>query len=283
MKNNMDKEFDNKLRDKLEGFHPEVPARIWDQIQNELDNKQETVVLGVQKERKIQWSRWAVAAMVLVAFGALLYNGNRSGEVLYLSNQAPEQMVPQDMAERAMPRSGESAAPGGKKLSDDIRTISRVLATTLQATERKTRVTTEELNSNQNHFALNTEAAQPTHAETMQNAQTEPARIGEKPMISDNLLASSVSDRDNPIIAQQAQLAQVENLNMVGTGAEPLERPRPASDEEPVTQARSRFGVSKLLNLMVAQIDRRDEKFVSFSNDDEGSLKIDFNLAQAKK
>jgi len=33
---------------------------------------------------------------------------------------------------------------------------------------------------------------------------------------------------------------------------------------------------------MVAQIDKRDERFISFSNDEEGSLKVDFKLAQAK-
>jgi hypothetical protein len=53
-------------------------------------------------------------------------------------------------------------------------------------------------------------------------------------------------------------------------------------DRSEENQTRSRFGISKLLNLMVAQIDKRDERFISFSNDEEGSLKVDFKLAQAK-
>ena len=40
--------------------------------------------------------------------------------------------------------------------------------------------------------------------------------------------------------------------------------------------------MSDMLNFMVAQVDKREEKFIYFSDSDEGSIKIDLNLGLAR-
>lgn len=278
----MDKEFDSKLREKLDGFRPEVPAQIWDRIQTELDNKQETVVLGVQKARKFQWSRWA-AAVVLITIGTIYFATNRSQEVIYLANHESQQSDnrPEIMEQQVQPAPDPAAETGGKKLSDDIRTISRVLASTLQSAESKTRISEESKDQAQNQFALNIEPSKTSNSETDENLIK--GKAEEKTIFNENALASVQIEPDLNDPLSTRRLAQIEDLNAVAVRKDEVENNPLAKESIAETQVRSRFGVSKLLNLMVAQLDRRDEKFVSFSNDEEGSLKIDFNLAQARK
>src|SRR5690606_8845639 len=42
------------------------------------------------------------------------------------------------------------------------------------------------------------------------------------------------------------------------------------------------LGLSTILNYVVSTVDQREEKLVTFSNDGEGSLKLDFNFGLAK-
>lgn len=278
----MDKEFDSKLREKLDGFRPEVDPQIWDRIQTELDNKQETVVLGVQKARKFQWSRWA-AAVVLITIGTIYFATNRSQEVIYLANHESQQSDnrPEIMEQQVQPAPDPAIETGGKKLSDDIRTISRVLASTLQSAESKTRISEESKDQAQNQFALNIEPSKTSNSETDENLIK--GKAEEKTIFNENALASVQIEPDLNDPLSTRRLAQIEDLNAVAVRKDEVENNPLAKESIAETQVRSRFGVSKLLNLMVAQLDRRDEKFVSFSNDEEGSLKIDFNLAQARK
>lgn len=262
---NMDKEFDNKMRDKLDGYHPEVPVHLWDRIQSELDNKQETVVLGVQEPRKLNWSKWSAAAVILIAVGVLYFTTNQTPEVIYLSSHAPVRSVTQPTEVELQPAHSpeKSIEPGGKKLSQDIRTISRVLATTLQATEKKIRVSDELIVQETNQFAINLEPTQSSEVETVEMQ-----------------LAGNTVEKSNP---QSVSVTEIQDLHTEIQANELALSSNKTVENTAEAHTRSRFGVGRLLNLMVAQIDRRDEKFISFSNDEEGSLKIDFNLAQVKK
>lgn len=261
----MDKEFDNKMRDKLDGYHPEVPVHLWDRIQNELDNKQETVVLGVQEPQKFNWSKWSAAAVILIAVGILYFTTNQTPEVIYLSNHAPDRSVTSPAEAELQPAHSpdKSVEPGGKKLSEDIRTIRRVLATTLQATEKKIRVSDDLKAPEINQFAINLE---PTPSDEVETVEMQVAGNTVEKSSSQSVSVTEIQDLHTEI--QANELALNSNKTIENTAE---------------AQTRSRFGVGRLLNLMVAQIDRRDEKFISFSNDEEGSLKIDFNLAQVKK
>lgn len=262
---NMDKEFDNKMRDKLDGYHPEVPVQIWDRIKNELDNKQETVVLGVQEPRKFNWSKWSAAAVILIAVGVLYFTTNQTPEVIYLSNHTSDNSAtpPAEVELQPVHSPDKSVEPGGKKLSEDIRTISRVLATTLQATEKKIRVSDDLIAQEADQFAINLEPTQLNEVETVEMQFVENTFEKSIPLTTP---LTEIQDLHTEI--QANELALNSNKTVENTAE---------------AQTRSRFGVGRLLNLMVAQIDRRDEKFISFSNDEEGSLKIDFNLAQVKK
>jgi len=267
----MDKEFDNKLREKLDAYHPEVAPQIWDRIQTELDQKQETVVLGVQEVRKFQWSKWAAAAVFLIAVGAIYFMINQPQDVIYLNAHAPAQTIdkPEITEKPLSPATNQSTESGGKKLSADLQTISRFLATTFQATEKNSRDEDEVMDQELNRMAMNTAHIQTTLPEPSQDLIT--GNVDEKVILDENALASVQIDPE----------PSVSTGNLDNTQGEVL-RSEVAGHIEDETHLRSRFGVSKLLNLMVAQIDKRDKKFVSFSNDEEGSLKIDFNLAQAR-
>lgn len=249
MSHDKDKDFDQLLRNKLDQYRPEVPTSIWDNIRQNLDNQ--PVSKPAKTTSFLRHSRAIAAAIVLVGL-AFVFKMSQQKEVLYL--QAADEPGTTLTSDEALDRFG--IAPGitpkdkispERKLSDDLKTISRVLAATLEKTDRT------------------------ANTSSINNTDTV---LEEEPILVAQVIEPQV------IPQPQIQLAEIaeekEPVEMVVVATDP-------SEDHTVVRERQSFGVGRILNLMVAQIDRREEKFIHFTNDEEGSLKVEFNSAQIKR
>lgn len=262
MNHDKDKDFDQLLRSKLDQYRPEVSPSIWENIQHELDNQ------PVSKSNKtrgfLRYSRAIAAAIVLVGL-TFIVRMSQQEEVLYL--QAADVPGTTNNSDEEFNRFG--TPPGitpkdkispERKLSDDLKTISRVLAATLEKTERKAN------NSNSRETV-----SEPGPDQLM--ARIHPL-IEEEPIVVAQVL--------KPQLALQPQTHLEEITDELAPAPITVATIDHVEDHTTVRERQS-FGVGRILNLMVAQIDRREEKFIHFTNDEEGSLKIEFNSAQIKR
>lgn len=288
MNQDKDKKFDQVVREKLDGFRPEVPPSIWGKIEQDLKRQEEVRPRIAQKKNGLWWT--AAAAVLVIVTAAILYNSSPD-HVLYLKGKDSPTQVAVPEKRRAirfeplheatahqnsegddlmrMTSSSEKPLIGDKKLSNDLGTISRVLASALAKTERKAEEKAESQETEKRTESAESDAAH--HAEVLL-AQ------------SHTLLIPEIQEVKSPIEALP-ELAQIMELPTPIADRTLHQSTEESSSSKQGTKdpaGENGFGVSRLLNLVVGQMDRRSEKFVSFSHDEEGSLKVDFNLAQTK-
>lgn len=271
MNKNMDKEFDQKLKNKLENYRPTVPPMLWDKIQEELDNRTETIVLGTPTVKRTNWFKYSAAAAVVIMFGAFLYFNNRPQEVLYLTNNV-EISANEVESFATVEESQEVSQPS---FADDVRSIRQVFANAITKKAEAQPVLDEDINALQ--FAVQTDTPPLHTGEQVSQSELVGAHAEFEKLNQSAMVAGVEVDTKNEV-QNPNNFAQVEEYHVSELESDDDQ----GGDRAEENQTRSRFGISKLLNLMVAQIDKRDERFISFSNDEEGSLKVDFKLAQAK-
>lgn len=297
MKHDKDKAFDEMLRQKMTGHQPEVSASLWSRIQEELDQQTQpekpTTSMRERTSSRKPWYRIGAAAAIILLAGAWLWQKQAGSEVIYLKSDTPARPSTESRLSKIDPFPAYSVDTGqsdsiqqapdkpNDKLADDLQTISQVLAAVLERTERKTQQA--EVKPETTNHQIKTPDETQSHVETA--FHTEPrttidTRVG-SPGSPGNLSPGSTSlsaGLSEPQLAytDTHPIVIVEELNTSLPGAEEatIEADRKMQPES---------GVSRLLNLMIAQIDRRSEKLISFSSDDEGSIKIDLNLAHNRR
>lgn len=252
------KEFDQQLRKKFEDFRPEAPRGLWDKIAAQLDAEESpSVVPAPAKPRQFPTWWMAVAATLLVVCG-VLYWQNRPVSVTYLhahvdAVKEPEEAVVEPRAPEEVPE------PVAEPL--DLERLSRLFAKRngkRKVEERPQRVVREH---------------QPE--EVVSVGDVEPRQ----------LVTSGPKTPSFDMLSRQRDSLESGEIELAGVPAiEPLvvleaeEETMLAS----VEQTKQPFGLSNILNYVVGTVDQRDEKLVTFSNDEEGSLKLDFNFGLAK-
>lgn len=265
MNQNKPKDFDQDIREKLEGYRPEVPAGLWDSIQTELDQRMPVTPSAEQVNtiappstsgiKRINWANWSIAAAVLVFVSvALLYN--RDQDTLYLRNDMPLQVT-------EAPTSAvlDKAAIADTELEDakeGLKELNRLLGRMVEPREQKAHL------AEMQHVVI-----QEIHQQnTLHEPAPNPLTLQETQVVQSDLTLLATAD-----LKPQLQQAEMVEQPLI---VEQATQPSIAHDQD----KKEGFGVSRILNLVVAQVDKRSEKFVSFSDDEEGNLKIDFNLAQ---
>lgn len=266
MNQNEHKDFDRDIRNKLEGYHPEVPAGLWDKIQSELDQHPVDTPVSTQaipapavqssKTKTNRWINWSIAAAILIFMSiALLYN--RDQETVYLRNDQAIQLANADApwpADESNSLLAENSKP--EDANEGLKEFNRFLARMIEPRKQKTSPTKPE------EIALN----EAQH--TIPESDLEPIEFQALQPINSALSVAAITESEFQPLATDLtqQYSQAE-------------QPTP-SESDKSSGRKEGFGVSRILNLVVAQVDKRSEKFVSFSDDEEGNLKIDFNLAQ---
>jgi len=257
------KHFDGQLRKKFEDFSPGVPTGLWDKIASQLDAQEQrhTVPMNVKQRRFPTW--WtAVAAALLIVCG-VTYWYNRPITTTYLQGHVAPDITPVEPTAVVI----ETAEPTPLPVPLDVERLKRVFA-------KKNRKAAS--NSPQRSALEEQVAKRPTESsefpQLAANDEVPPAkRIVEK---------AEVAAGEPPIVqpsVMEEALAGVPDIQPLVT-LEDEDETMLAS----TAPAKQPFGLSNILNYVVGTVDQREEKLVTFSNDDEGSLKLDFNFSLAK-
>ena len=243
-------QFDEQLREKFEGFRPDAPAGLWEKIAAELDEQHP------RRRRVPTW--WMAVAATIVVVSGIVYWQNRPVSVTYLHARAEEPVFPAQKSTEPV----ASAAP----------------------------VDTAELPAE----PLDLEKLRHVFAKRERNiSDKKRLRVQEPVEQSAEVLGSAASPQlashETEVAPADRSLRPGDTLKKVNTAitaVPPIEPPVVLEEEETMLAssdpAKQPFGVSSILNYVVGTVDQRDEKLVTFSNDEEGSLKLDFNFSLAR-
>lgn len=254
-------DFDRQLAGKFENFRPEVPSGLWDKIASKLDEQEQGSIVPIK--RRHRFSTWwiSVAATVLMVCG-IVYWYNRPVEVTYLQNPiAHEEEADAPAVEEPIPEPIPAVEPL------DMDRLKQLFAKRNRKVENETRQETQIVETQHTN--------RPVEAINNQPAITE----GAVPPTS--VLANSVQPITPPSMDRTATGEEI------AATVPDIQPPVVLEEEEDVMLAATEepkqpFGISNILNYVVGTVDQRDEKLVTFSNDGEGSLKLDFNFGLAK-
>lgn len=254
--------FDRQLRGKFEDFRPEVPAGLWDKIATRLDAQEKAGVVPMVGKRRRLPAWWMAVAATLVAVCGVTYWYNRPVSVTYLQGGI---VAEEGFAEPAAADTLQQDDPVPAVEPLDVERLKRFFA----KKDRKP----EGNNSPQPPPAEKQTVEQHVETAVPQLAANETVQsrtyIAEKAMVEAELPVEELG-------SEKAILANVPDI-----------QPLVALEEEETmlasaAQTKQAFGLSNILNYVVSTVDQREEKLVTFSNDDEGSLKLDFNFGLAK-
>ena len=265
MKPDNHNEFDRQLRQKFENFCPKPSAGLWEKIAAQLDEgapqQHEPTVI---KHRRFPTWWMAVAAVLLVVCG-VLYWQSRPVSITYLrADTQAVATVDKVVEEPELPENVAEPTPVTEPL--DLERLRRVFA----KRDRKGHV----------QVAPRTVIQEKTRVseEVRESPQAEVAAL--RPLV----MAVPQIDSLNGNADRQTEVERAE----IETARVPDIQPLVVLEEEEETMlatghhGKQPFGLSNILNYVVGAVDQREEKLVTFSNDDEGSLKLDFNLGLAK-
>ena len=250
MKSGESKEFDKRLREKFEHFRPTPPAGLWDKIAAGLDEAEPPVQspLAAKHRRLSTW--WlGVAATLLVTCG-VVYWQNRPVSVTYLRADQQTAVKPEeaDVASTIPEEAPESEA---EPLA--MERLRRVFA----KRNRKERIHKQPQSAADDESSADIRSVKTSVPQELTVSASREVPLNGSP---DPPEVARVPDIEPPVVLE------AEQETMLATAE----------------QAKQPFGLSNILNYVVGAVDQRDEKLVTFSSDEEGSLKLDFNFGLAK-
>ncbi len=264
---NKDGEFDRQLREKFDNFTPEVSADLWDKIEAQLDATPNHGAVPMAKLHRRLPNWWmAVAATILMVCG-VAYWYNRPIEVTYLQGQAA-------IAEKDEAKTEANVS--------DVPEQKSALAPEPLDTERLKQLFAKKERKRQ---GINPARAEDVHEATPKTRSDEVVK-------AQQWVATTVQEKETPFAERMTTATAEDVMDQVGQLEEALAKVPDVqplvvlTDEEETmlasTEGKQSFGLSNILNYVVSTVDQREEKLVTFSNDREGSLKLDFNFGLAK-
>lgn len=263
-------EFDRRLAEKFDNFRPEVPGNLWDNIASALDKQEQKPAMVVPVKQRRTPTRWlSVAAALLVVCGTV-YWYNRPVAVTYLqrptaqaNGTAASPVVEAAAKEEKTSSAGTAAEQEVEPI--DMDRLKRLFAKRSRNTENRHRTELSEAGMQSTAQLTGTYGEAPLTDETA------------NPSVAEPLLARNGQPAEQPAVAETVVVTVPEAAPPAAAVEMPAETLLATTDKP-----KKPFGVSSLLNYVVDAVDRRDEKLVTFSDDGEGSLKLDFNFGLAK-
>lgn len=270
--NNKDKEFDSYIKEKLENAEVKVPAFLWDSIEKELELEQPQIVETPSKEKKKSkilylYYSGAIAAVLCLFIGIGIF---------YQSDF------------NAVKTTKDLNAESELKISESLpETSSPNLASSSEWTESAPILIEEKSHWKGNIRLENTKSPILTHEdieistdETIQKIDlpVQYAQILSKPQLA-NLEVSKDLELLHSSEAFIAHSSEIIEKNSTSPAT-----PNSLSESMDIEGSQNTpRGVSRILNFVVATVDKREEKFIYFTQDKEGSIKAELNLALNKK
>jgi len=279
------RESDRRLREKLEAFQPEVPPHLWDEIKSTLD--QDTAIYSNEalkpRLRSTSIYRWSVAASIAFVIGIYWFLQVQRPTVIYLRGDDEVILTRNDARTDPMLRtltdvpglSTENISkhdPGDRhkllersRLVNDIRIQHRTVGQEEPSTKSKSDIAGQFINEQESLASTSTRDKSHIDFVTQSNGN-QPLDI-DPALLKTEAIVSIVPSMLIPTMEEDPTIKTAAAQALTGAAVQQVPAPVP-----------------RLLNMAVAQLDKRQEKFLSFSADEEGSLQIDinpnFNLTQ---
>lgn len=294
MKSNEQKESDRRLRDKINACLPDVPDHLWENIRSELDRgRAKSSETEMQREiRRSHGGVWWIAASLLILLGGSWLIGLNDTKITYLRGVADpsEKLVDITDLDGENPEypgstSADNRGSGGviqaqplvNSLAEDLQSITQFLnglALPAKSDNSKSHLSAESgEHPNVTAFASNESPTVHLDPEERTFASHESSKL-----LGTQANGNRQLDIEAPISLDTESLISIVPDIVFPTNATlQVSGPSitPANPTE--TMPKSALVVPRLLNMVVAQLDRRPEKILSFSSDEEGSLKIVIN------
>lgn len=239
-----DKVFDKSIRDKLQSFEPKVPTGLWTNIAAGLEEK--PVVPLKRRNNRFFWIR--IAAAVIIFIGMAMFYINRPREIIYLtvSNK-------QGNKEVIMPESQSiELAPLLNEKVQEMKQPKVVKSFTSERTK----------NDGQTAPAM-------SFVQEEEQDVSAPMPVFKHPTLEEEVKRTAFT-MPHPAVREEQLLPTFvdETPDLLAVKAS--------------TKDKKRFGAADLLNYVVKSVDQRDEKLLSFANDEEGTIKVAVNLKALK-
>lgn len=268
MERMQDNTFDRKIKEKLEGLNPTVSGGLWAKIEAGLAEEPAGHLTG--RARKKQAFRWIsiAASLMIVGFAWWMYQPTA---VIYLrtetavpvtltttghqtainaGNPAIAQVISPVSEKHSGPAIGQKA-PAQQKRRDFQATDNTREQQAAPVAEKRVIMLLEE--------------TEVPHAAIYQQFPKVPVQaeisLANKPLAKQHL------ENVPLLLASTSSVADQER---------PEDQPQQMPDRRP-------FGVSSILNFVVGAVDNRENKIITFTEDSEGSLNIDFKKSMAQR
>lgn len=240
-----DKKFDEQLRAKFSSYTPEVPAHLWENIAEKLDEKElasKQVIPLKKKSTSFWWIK--VAAAIVAVIGISLFYKSKPQEVIYLTaNKKVEQMQASAEVNKLPEKAG----------------VSMVVLQQKESSPQHIELAGADLKSVQTEEQNASGIKEPFTHET----------------IMEEVTGTDVAPKEPVSIMAVPELQQVAVEEALFVQRNEL--PAKVDAQEPL-KGKKKFGVASLLNVVVSSVDQHDEKVISFANDDEGTIKVAVNF-----
>lgn len=260
MSHDKNKEFDLFIKEKLGNTKVEIPENLW----NSIEEKLESPVVPFKTSQKKSAYKWiyisSIAATLCVFLGLFLYKSNETSE------NAPGAENP--LISEATPSSTPTPTPIGEEM-----VIPNEVPQVLMEKEEswKGNVRMEGI-SKQNELSILAET------DSKGEGERDEERKGE-------ILLMEYAKTERRIELEEIEMKPVIQLANLPIEKNENNFKNPATNSlisesmiiESLNETPS--SVSRILNFMVATLDKRDEKFIHFTQDKEGSIKAELNLA----
>jgi len=239
-----DKNFDQAIQQKVEGFQPKVPAQVWDKIEAELDNGENVRAIKERKISTFPWKRMA-AALVVLTSGVWWY-ARQPEEVVYLHGKPKTAELALSASPQSVEREEEIAKTRPKEMEQK----------TIQLAVDKKPKQFRRVEEGPRQMVLTSSLDHPA-------SQPVPGRTVLKEEVYHPMVETLEMESNKLSLVQQSVI--------------PLAQ---ASGE--TVRRKKELGVSDLLNYMVGAVDKENKKIVRFSHDEEGTLSVAVDLAAVK-
>jgi hypothetical protein len=254
-----DKEFDDLFQSKLDSFEIEPSAHVWHGIAGEL-------AAGKRRKSLLPFLSIAASIVVLVAAGVLFIPQKVSLPAKHNIKAKPSEAPVQPVA-------GSLAINKVKPAILTFKNASNVSAATIA----KTNVQPVTKTNGPLIAAVNNQATKPLDTVRADNKQIL-AAVTQKP----GAIKAMVPDSNTQIAIKQPMQVTPGFVTKPEIAAVQLPTAE-KQDVQPVKSSRKVHSIGHFINSVVAKIDKRQDKFIEFTDiDDEGSVLTGVNLGFVK-
>ncbi|MBS1531319.1 MAG: hypothetical protein JSU01_13515 [Bacteroidetes bacterium] len=232
-----DNEFDGLFRNKLNGFESEPSDRVWHGIGTELDKKKIAI---------LPWLSIAASIIVLVSAGILLIprgqKANHSGEGVV-------KLQPKPTVHKPVEQVAATVAP----------------AIINQRAKHERRINTKKGES----AVIAATHVKPNEAIT----KSETSKIVDQPVIAAVVTPKTDQVKQPVVPGSETQLIAKQNVDSTISISKPVlvAKAQPETKSEtPVVKKHGIRNFGELVNLVVAKVDKRKDKAVQFTDDEDG-------------